>query len=59
MSRISETEETALILRHATDDFVKRPLWEYPPSIRPAVLHERRRRGLDFDPEPIGDAEFS
>jgi hypothetical protein len=46
-----------LLLRSASDDEVRRPLWEYAPVERRAVLHERARRwGAptgqdDFDPE--------
>lgn len=43
-------------LRDAPDDKIRRPLWEWHPWVRPAVLHERARRwGVptddDFDPE--------
>lgn len=40
----------------ADDELIKRPLWEFPPAARKAVLSERRRRGFvvpdadDFDP---------
>lgn len=44
-------------LRRATDSYVLRPLWEFRPEERRAVLAERARRfGVpngedDFDPE--------
>jgi hypothetical protein len=39
-------------LRVATDDAIRRPLWEYPPEARDAVKHERRRRfKWDIDSE--------
>lgn len=35
-------------LKFADDDYVRIPLWEFPPSHRPAVIHERRTRwGVD------------
>lgn len=45
-----------LLLRSLSDEEVKRPLWEFAPVERRAVLHERARRwGTpgedDFDPE--------
>jgi hypothetical protein len=46
-----------ITLRQAADEDVRRPLWEFPPNERRAVLHERARRwGApngedDFDPE--------
>jgi hypothetical protein len=43
-----------------SDDLVRRPLWEFPPRDRLAVLTERARRGfLTNDPEPIGDPEYA
>lgn len=48
---------TAESLKGASDEFVKRPLWEFPAHERRAVMHERARRfGVpdaheDFDPE--------
>lgn len=40
--------------------YVARPLWEFMPKHRAAVLSERRRRSiLQGDPEPAGDPEFS
>jgi hypothetical protein len=49
-------EAWAHVMRGASDDAVKAPLWQYPPEARLAVLHERRARfGVptadDFDPE--------
>jgi hypothetical protein len=49
-------EAWARVMRNASDDAVKAPLWQYPPEARLAVLTERRRRfGVptrdDFDPE--------
>jgi hypothetical protein len=41
------------------DHDIRRPLWEFAPHERLALLHERRVRGLESDPEPIGDPEFS
>jgi hypothetical protein len=44
-------------LRWAADEYVSRPLWEFKPEERRAILHERARRwGTpngedDFDPE--------
>ncbi|QAY26952.1 hypothetical protein SEA_SHAWTY_27 [Streptomyces phage Shawty] len=48
--------EWADFMRGTADENVRRPLWEYPPEARLAVLHERRVRfgvptGDDFDPE--------
>lgn len=42
----------------ASDETVRRPLWEFPPEARAAQMHERRRR-FKFDDEPIGDPEYS
>ncbi|QAX94727.1 hypothetical protein HOV12_gp27 [Streptomyces phage Lilbooboo] len=49
-------EAWARVMRGASDDAVKAPLWQYPPEARRAVLSERARRfGVpsadDFDPE--------
>ncbi len=49
-------EAWARVMRGASDDAVKVPLWEYPPEARVAILRERRVRfGVqtadDFDPE--------
>lgn len=47
----------AEFLRGVADTYVLRPLWEFAPEQRRAVLHERARRfGVpdakdDFDPE--------
>lgn len=44
-------------LRGASDEYIRRPLWLFPPAERRAVLAERARRfGVpngedDFDPE--------
>lgn len=47
-------------LRSASDELIRRPLWEFPPNERPAVLTERNRRGFNnSDPEPIGDPEYT
>jgi hypothetical protein len=44
----------------ASDEYVARPLWEFHPHVRAHVLSERKRRNLlQYDPEPIGDAEYS
>lgn len=46
-----------LTLKQEPDEYVRRPLWEFPPEARKAVLHERAVRwGTpnnqdDFDPE--------
>jgi hypothetical protein len=34
----------AAVLRALPDVDIKRPLWEFTPAERPAVIHERRRR---------------
>lgn len=46
------------LLRGASDEEIRRPLWEFPPAARPAVQHERRVR-FRIDDEPIGDIEYS
>lgn len=47
----------AAALRILPDVDIKRPLWEFTPAERPAVIHERRRRfGVD---EETGDPEYS
>lgn len=55
---VDETHVTtfAQLLTVVPDDHVKRPLWEFSPAERKAVIHERRRRfGVyeedDIDPE--------
>jgi len=45
-------------LVNASDALIRRPLWEFSPEQRPAVLHERRRR-FQIDDEPIGDPEYN
>ncbi|CAD80128.1 gp4a [Streptomyces phage phiBT1] len=49
-------EAWALVMRGASDEAVRAPLWQYPPEGRRAVLSERARRfgtptADDFDPE--------
>lgn len=44
----------------AHDDFIRKPLWDFEPADRPAVIAERRRRfGMLPDDEPCGDPEYS
>jgi hypothetical protein len=44
-------------LKGATDEYLKRPLWDFAPEVRPFVLSERAKRwgvpeaDRDFDPE--------
>lgn len=62
MPKLDEAEpyNWARALRDTDDDTVSLPLWVYPPEARKAVESERARRGLlRYDPEPIGDPEFS
>lgn len=50
----------AQMLTVVPDENIRRPLWEFAPSERSAVLHERRRRfGMIPDDEPTGDPEYS
>lgn len=50
----------AELLPAVSDVVVRRPLWEFPPADRPAVIRERRRRfGMLPDDEPVGDHEYS
>jgi hypothetical protein len=52
--------QTVRTFRGASDGYIRRPLWEFHPYVRPLVLSERARRGfLTIDPEPIGDPEYS
>lgn len=58
MSRLEAAtpEAWVSVMRGASDEAAKAPLWQYPPEARPAVLRERRVRfGVptadDFDPE--------
>lgn len=49
-------EAWARVMRGASDEAVRAPLWKYPPEARRAVLSARARRfGVptrdDFDPE--------
>lgn len=49
-----------VILEFAADEYVRQPLWNFPPADRPAVIAERRRRfGMLPDDEPCGDPEYS
>lgn len=47
----------AEFLKGCDDAFIRRPLWEFAPDERKAVLHERAKRfgvpdaNQDFDPE--------
>lgn len=47
----------AEFLKGVSDEYLRRPLWEFPPHERKAVLHERAIRfgvpdaATDFDPE--------
>ena len=47
------------LMRGASDEQVKRPLWEFPPHAVKAVIAERTARGFNYDPEPIGDPEYT
>ncbi|MCW7984077.1 hypothetical protein XF35_01705 [Streptomyces platensis subsp. clarensis] len=42
----------------AHDDFIRKPLWDFEPADRPAVIAERRRR-FGIADEEIGDPEYS
>lgn len=54
---VPESVIWAFTLKGKSDEFVQRPLWEFPPEARKAVLAERAKRfGVptaqdDFDPE--------
>lgn len=50
---------TVRILQGASDEYIRRPLWDFHPYYRPLVLSERARRGYNPDPEPTGDPEYS
>jgi hypothetical protein len=41
----------ALILKFASDEFVRLPLWYFRPQVVKAVIHERRRRFGVYDDE--------
>lgn len=57
---MSMRSDWVAIIREASDDVVRQPLWEWPPVARSAVLTERNRRGFNSsDPEPIGDPEYT
>jgi hypothetical protein len=45
------------LLQGASDEYIRRPLWEWSPADRPEVIHERRRRFGVF--EETGDPEYS
>ncbi|WP_405560658.1 hypothetical protein [Streptomyces sp. NBC_01180] len=46
--------------RNASDNVISSPLWHWTPRLRPAVIHERRRRfGFIIDDEPTGDPDYS
>lgn len=37
-------------LKGEPDEAIRLPLWDYPPHMRKAVIHERKRRfGVDDD----------
>jgi hypothetical protein len=44
----------ATYLRRTSDENVRRPLWDWPPSAVRAVKHERRRR-FQFDIDSEGE----
>ncbi|AUG87105.1 hypothetical protein HOS57_gp33 [Streptomyces phage AbbeyMikolon] len=47
-------------LRFASDEALARPLWDYNPAARKAVISERRRRGILPDPdETVTDPTYS
>jgi hypothetical protein len=49
-------EAWAQVMRGASDESVRAPLWLYPPEARLAVIHERRVRfGVQ---EETGDPEY-
>jgi hypothetical protein len=51
---------TERFMSGAAEEYLGRPLWEFHPYYRSAVLNERRRRRiLQSDPEPSGDPEYS
>lgn len=49
-------EAWSLVMRGASDESVRAPLWQYPPEARLAVIHERRVRFGVF--EETGDPEY-
>lgn len=51
-------EWTETALRFASDDYVKQPLWQFPPRVRPMILAERRKRFGAPDDE-IGDPDYA
>lgn len=65
MQHWAEVEEThiltfAQLLRVLPDEDIRRPLWEFVPAERKAVIQERYRRGfVGSDPEPVGDPEYT
>lgn len=44
-------------LKVLPDIDVRRPLWEFPPYQRQAVIHERRVR-FGIDDDEVGDPEY-
>lgn len=56
MLTAAQHTQTAAILKSAGDEYIRQPLWEFPPDYRPLVIHERRRRfGVQ---DEIGDPEY-
>ena len=52
----AQARVAARILKGASDEYIRLPLWEFHPYSAPLILHERRVRwGVpsedDFDPE--------
>lgn len=45
----SDPRPVPLILKFASDDFVRLPLWYFRPDVVKAVIHERRRRFGVYD----------
>jgi hypothetical protein len=51
-------EEWRRFLAGAADEFIRRPLWVFPPASRPAVISERKRRFGVVEDEDTPDPEY-
>jgi hypothetical protein len=51
-------EEWRAYLAGTPDEFVRRPLWVFPPASRPAVISERKRRFGVLEEEDMPDPDY-
>lgn len=46
------------VIGGASEEYVRRPLWEFHPYYRPLILSERLRRGFTIGDDQAPDPEY-